>query len=473
MGNVCVNPTMLDPTTYRWQVHYELSPFYGYLPLTREELDTSNDKGILIRTCQKILKNLVADYKKRIDGVKIFFHLEDAVEFCLSESTLVFDVIDCSNLADHIGLVHLINGCEKILADTPGAMLFTETMVWKLLGPSGLEYVEETLCCPLSLIPTIYGLQLLSHVELGSSKPTNNLLGNKIPPIMLCWKKAPIFQNVNLSPSPDLNRCLNKLAQRCFLPQNLQNCKVSMKSTAPTAGARYFLGELLSLTPFTFSYVVNSMIARVGGGDPLCFRADAVELPPVYNLSRRTLKAWKTNEIPLKFSSILQTNLLDRIPGGKRGFQHTPAMRLVLAPQDKFMNNYIEAIYRQKLSINENDFSDPEIHVIDNFQLEVKQNAGGEIETAGISFLLMPDHGLKETHCAFVFDVANPLLPIFIFECVPFMNVEKYDQPYPFLPKRSQPPVTKSSFMKVDSCIESIDKYTLKIVIECCKNISG
>ena len=119
------------------------------------------------------------------------------------------------------------------------------------------------------------------------------------------------------------------------------------------------------------------------------------------------------------------------------------------------------------------DFFDPEIHVIDNFQLEVKQNAGGEIETAGISFLLMPDHGLKETHCAFVFDVANPLLPIFIFECVPFMNVEKYDQPYPFLPKRSQPPVTKSTYMKVDSCIESIDKYTLKIAIECCENISG
>ena len=412
MGNVCVNPTMLDPTTYRWQVHYELSPFYGYLPLTREELDTSNDKGILIRTCQKILKNLVADYKKRIDGVKIFFHLEDAVEFCLSESTLVFDVIDCSNLADHIGLVHLINGCEKILADTPGAMLFTETMVWKLLGPSGLEYVEETLCCPLSLIPTIYGLQLLSHVELGSSKPTNYFYG-LIPPIMLCWKKAPTFQNVTLNSSPDLNRCLKKLSQRCFLPKHLQNCKVLMENSEKT-GARHFLGELLSLTPFTFSYVVNSMIARVGGGDPLCF--DAVELPPVYNLSRRTLEAWKNNETLLQFSSAMLTNLWNRVPTGPRGFQHTAAMRLVLAPHE-FMKNHFEAMCRQQPSICENDFSDPEIHVIDNFQLEVKQNAEGEIQTAEISFLLMPDHGLKRSHCAYVFDVYNPLSPILIFQC--------------------------------------------------------
>jgi hypothetical protein len=307
-------------------------------------------------------------------------------------------------------------------------------------------------------------------VELGSSKPTNNLLDNNISIVMLCWKKAPTFQNVTLGSSPDLNRCLNKLAQRCFLPQNLQNSKLSMK-IAPIAGARYFSGELLCLTPFSFSYVVNSMIARVGGGDPLCF--DAVDVPSVYNLSRRTLEAWKNNEILSKFSSILQVNLLNRILAGKRGFQHSAVMRLVLAPQDKFANNNLEAIYRQQLSICENDFSDPEIHVIDNFKLDVKQNAEGEIETAGISFVLVPDHGLKRSHCAYVFDVANPLLPIFIFECVTFMNVEIYRLPYPFLPKRSQPPVTKSSYMKVDSCIESIDKYTLKIVIECRKNISG
>jgi hypothetical protein len=137
------------------------------------------------------------------------------------------------------------------------------------------------------------------------------------------------------------------------------------------------------------------------------------------------------------------------------------------------MKNNFEAICRQQSSVCKDDFSDPEIHVIDNFQLEVKQNAEGEIETAEISFLLMRDHGLKETHCAFVFDAANPLLLIFIFECVRCMDVEKYRLPYPFLPKISKPPVTKSTYMKVDSCIESIDKYALKIAIECCKNISG
>ena len=81
------------------------------------------------------------------------------------------------------------------------------------------------------------------------------------------------------------------------------------------------------------------------------------------------------------------------------------------------MKNHFEAMCRQQPSICENDFSDPEIHVIDNFQLEVKQNAEGEIQTAEISFLLMPDHGLKRSHCAYVFDVYNPLSPILIFQC--------------------------------------------------------
>ena len=101
---------------------------------------------------------------------------------------------------------------------------------------------------------------------------------------------------------------------------------------AEKTGVRHFLGQLLSSTPFTFSYVVNSMIARVGGGDPFCFRADAVDIPPVYNLSRRTLEAWKNNEILLKFSAAMQTNLWNRVPTVSRGFQHTAAMRLVLAP---------------------------------------------------------------------------------------------------------------------------------------------
>ncbi len=464
--NAIVNPTMLDPTTNRWQVHYQLCPFDGYLPLTREELDAPNNKGTLIRTCQKILQNLVSDYKKHIDGIKFFFHLEDALEFCLSQSTLSFDVIDCSNLVDHIGLVHLINACERILSDTPGGMLFTESMTWISLAYSELEYVEKALCCPLSMIPTVYGLKLTNHVELGASTPTNNLIRNTMRPILLCWKKALTFQNVILSSSPELSRCLNQIAQKCFLSQSLTKNSTS-KSTKES---KSFLQIEISFTPLTFSYVVNSMISRVGG-DPLNFRADAVKIPSVYNLYRRTLDAWKNKEIVVKYSSNLKTNLLNQ---SESDSVRTPSMRIVLAPLDKFKNNYMHHIIRQQLTVFDYELSDPEIHVIDNFELQVKQNANGKIQTATISFLLMPDHGLEETHCAYVFDVVNSLFPIFILEPISSMRVEKYCQPYPFSLQGSQLPlVAKELSMRVDSCIESLDKYTLQIGIESSKNISG
>ncbi|EFX74461.1 hypothetical protein DAPPUDRAFT_251928 [Daphnia pulex] len=255
LRNVCVNPTLLDPTTYRWQVHYQLCPFDGYFPLTREELDTSDNKGILIRTCQKILRGFVAEYKKRSDKVKIFFHLEDALEFCLSESTISFDVIDCSNLADHVGLVNLINACEKKLMDTPEAVLYTESMLWPSLAPSLLKYIEEALCCPLSMIPTIYGLRLATHVEFGSNKPLN--LGQQMAnAFKLCWKKVLPFGNVSLSPSPTLTHCLDQLTQKCFTSTGFR--QVEGKKTGERCGMTCY-------SPLTFNYVLDSMAQRVGG----------------------------------------------------------------------------------------------------------------------------------------------------------------------------------------------------------------
>ena len=65
LGNeipVCVNPTMLHPTSHLWQVESAI-PFDGYLPLTKEELITSSSDKILLRSCQNILKKLVSNYR--------------------------------------------------------------------------------------------------------------------------------------------------------------------------------------------------------------------------------------------------------------------------------------------------------------------------------------------------------------------------------------------------------------------------
>ena len=169
-----LNPTMLHPTSRKWKVSFALCPFHGYLPLVKEEqLDTSVSPGILTRSCHQILKTLVSSYRKKMDVVQLFVHLEDSLEFCYRQK-IKFDVIDSSYLSDVVGLANIVNACSKILSDHPEAKFFTNTTNWTNLAPTIEEYVEKSLCSPLSLIPTYYGLRLLDHVELGASVQTHS-----------------------------------------------------------------------------------------------------------------------------------------------------------------------------------------------------------------------------------------------------------------------------------------------------------
>lgn len=58
-SSVCINPILLDPTSLEWKVHYLSPPFDSYLPLTKEELDTSVKSNMMTQSCQKILKRLL------------------------------------------------------------------------------------------------------------------------------------------------------------------------------------------------------------------------------------------------------------------------------------------------------------------------------------------------------------------------------------------------------------------------------
>ena len=127
LETVCINSSFLNPDTEQWQVHYvhySSCPYLDYLPLSQDQqLITSVKDKILLPTCQKILKDTVNSYRSRIADIQVFFHLEDALEFCFT-NTNKFDVIDCSNLADHIGLANLLNAASGRLSNNPGAVLF-------------------------------------------------------------------------------------------------------------------------------------------------------------------------------------------------------------------------------------------------------------------------------------------------------------------------------------------------------------
>ncbi|EFX62616.1 hypothetical protein DAPPUDRAFT_120058 [Daphnia pulex] len=142
LETVCVNSSFLNPDTEQWEVHYSSCPFLGYLPLSQDqELITSVKDKILLPTCQKIMKDTVDSYRSRIADIEVFFHLEDALEFCFTNANK-FDVIDCSS-ADRFGLANILNAASGRLSNNPGAVLFTRSTEWDNFAPTVELYVEH------------------------------------------------------------------------------------------------------------------------------------------------------------------------------------------------------------------------------------------------------------------------------------------------------------------------------------------
>ena len=96
------------------------------------------------------------------------------------------------------------------------------------------------------------------------------------------------------------------------------------------------------------------------------------------------------------------------------------------------------------------------------------------IDLGTVSFLLASDHGFDETYDAIVFNAFDGM-PLLLLESFKSMRVEEYLVPYPIDQRKSQLPLDPKNkmYMKVESCIESEEQYTLRIAIECSGNVSG
>jgi hypothetical protein len=434
---VCVNPTMLNPYTHDWKI-FCLTPFEGYLPMEKGELITLVEE-IMTHSCSEILKRLVSSYRNRIPTVKIVFHLEEAIKYCYSDANK-FDVIDCSDFVSRVGLANLVVACCQKMSDNPNAVFYTKIITDR--HHSANTIVETSLCASLSMIPTIYGLRLADHVELRDSA-VDYLRSNTLQrgrPVILCWQKVPKFQNIKLVPSPDLDRCITKLAKFCHQT-------IFPKPVSPTNSDTNSAGSEIYYTPQTFNFILDSMIKRLGHD---CWLPDLLDIAPQFRLARRTLEDWKNGKKMMKFSAVIQSIV-------KSNEEPAPLLRLVFVLKDSYVLN--------------RDLSGPDVHFIDNFEFN-HTSKGTELET--VSFLLASDHGFDETYYAIVVNAFNgmPLLELDPFES---MRVEEYDVPYPIVQSKSQLPLDPKNkmYMKVESCIESEEQYTLRIAIECSGNVSG
>ena len=118
-AGAALNPTLLESKTNKWFVRLTMCPFASYFPMPLNELEIDAQEGVATRYCQKVLKNLIVEYRRKQKTIDFHFHSSDDLQFCLSNTEDKFDVIDSATLADNVGLANLILSAIQKLEHHP------------------------------------------------------------------------------------------------------------------------------------------------------------------------------------------------------------------------------------------------------------------------------------------------------------------------------------------------------------------
>ena len=427
--NICLNPMLLEPFTHRWIMPFSAYPLNGYLPFNLPDLidsfqtDERSVKGPSTRHCQKRLQALIVAFRHSMHQIKFIFHLEDPLELCYANSSdfnFKFDVVHCSPfLADQFGLANILNATGQILSPEPESILLTESSNWSSLAPTVGQYVEESLCVPLSMLPTIYGVRL--------ADPSN--------PSRLVWRRVPVYKNVRLDLMPSLKPYLDQLAAKCFVDTGRrQKQQQRKKQQMDFSGLGQEKCGLSCYTPQTYNYILANAADRAGVGyDP------KVPEDRRFSLTQRTSNHWNLMTkaaviaVRLNFGSEQMSCINQHLTQFPRIVRYSAAVPLdlilldsntVAAGQPLLLRLLLlpAALYLQlkkdePVSLTSQD---DDVHYIDNIYHRWIKNESSEqqLQGVGISFILVDDHGLSDTHCAVAIDLrtGKPVVPLGSFD---------------------------------------------------------
>lgn len=452
--SAALNPTLLEPNTHLWRIEYSSNPcpFQCYFPLPLSELETKAEEGIITRYCQKVLKNLVADFTRLKKNLQFHLWSSDDLQMCFSGTSEKFDVIDCSTLADSMGLANLIVSSSQRLENHSDSLLITESIAWWSVASTLSQYVEDSLCAPLSMIPTLYGLRLATHVELGSAIIKKRHYATGCLPVTLTWRQAPRYENVPLGYSSSLELCLKNLDKNCHLI-----LKRSKQLVRENCGLKCY-------TPLTFNIVAAKLIELSMKEDQVKFLLS--EVAPPFILAQKTFDDW-ANGRPLTIVKHTQpfTPALQRV-FAKHEMLQAPMLRIVLIPEDNYLVHIMKNFeledwqdkFRKDLSTEM-----PDVHYIDNMDFCYHANEG-DASSLKVAFLLPKDHDFVADHCAVLIDILTGNTLMFI-GVVKDMQRQTYDEPYLIKKNLLLQKVDQAPNLQVMKCEESKSDYMIKISI--------
>lgn len=261
------NPTLFSLKENEFNVKIGSCPFEAYLPVPFEEQLASDFENInedVYSYCQAKLKLMVTKLLAHKHRIAFHFYFGDCLELCLRNRNMKkkFQVIHYSPLiVDTVGLTNIVSSASGCLASLDSCLLTGFNLlnfeVPKIVSVS--EYIESFLCCPLSLIPTLYGMRLTNDIQLSSLNPVKlheGIFKNVF--ILLKWQTAICYSaNIPLDISPALHDALGKLKALRFEIEDENDYRLftyyfllqslSSRFVLDTANLNYLIAEQIEI----------------------------------------------------------------------------------------------------------------------------------------------------------------------------------------------------------------------------------
>ena len=295
-----INPTLMTVAAKPYLFDTKC-PFFTHFPIPPDEHLTTKfnfEENSAYAYCKARLKFVVTEVRARMSRITIYFHFAPGIDLCLEKANWkkMFHVIHCSTHSDKVGLASLISAAVPCLVDAPEAVLLSETTSWmKLDQPTVTNYVETSLCCSLSLIPTMYGVRLANHLQLASPVCMKMHDYHATNRVMLKWLRSPEFSsNVIMELSPCLKTAISRLGELCFSeqPQSVISCS----ETRPNRTSLKPKCMLVNYTPVTFYYVIQSLVNRCVLVQDTVKSLLQTPVPPSLQLAWQTQQDWWNGE---------------------------------------------------------------------------------------------------------------------------------------------------------------------------------
>ena len=449
-------------------------PFDAFFPVPlREQL--SPDFGLTKTSsvydyCKMKLQSLISELRSNKKRVIFNFHFSDSLELCLRKPKMKnkFHIVHCcSALMDCWGLANIIPATSDcLIEENQDAFVMTETKSWtkqfQQEKPSFIEYVEKGLGCPVSLIPTLYGMRLTNHLQFGSAVCVSLHDTASTNAVTLKWlNDSGYSSNVKLDISPDLQAAVARLAELCF---------VETRCCTPTAKKENFerkkaLRQYLPYTPVTYFYVLQSLVKRCvwieGAAESLFLSA----VPTPLRLAWRTLHDWLKG-VPVLIFSRIDTKMQKFI----YWFEN---FELLLMNQRDLLGPWEPVRFEQFKSQIFHEYLGHTAHCIDHLFWSSAKETFTHVTSffhqkrptiPNCSFLLTKDHGLDSKLWFFYAKRNEAGMKIIFFDLFQDFSSREVVNPDPLEMKPLRSPAeAEQAALRVLRCLESADRYDIEI----------